>query len=578
MNNKIKKIRIKTHKSKKTKRIYEPVKNVFELCDVMKKHNDKIAFSYFDKPGSIADITYFDFQNQVFKTTAGLEKSGLAGKKIAIIGDTSPMWVCIYLSILASGGVAIPLDKELDIEEIGKFMTWVQADAIAFTPKFKDKIVYLMENNTSLKTYIPFSNIENFDGDSIISLDTLLETGEEEVNNGFEFKRDIDIESMQEMLFTSGTTGTSKCVMLSQKNIFSCVISAVESVDFNPDDVLLSILPIHHTYELAIILAELVYGIKICVNDSLRHIMQNLQTFKPTGLTLVPLIVETMHQKIWSTAKRNGSDHKLKLGMMAASTMKKAGLDFRKKIFANVIEAFGGRLKKIVCGGAALDPLLIEAFENFGISIYEGYGITECSPLAAVTPYYARKYGSVGPSVPCCQARIMGTGIGDFGYLEGEIQIKGDNVMLGYYDNDKANTLAFTEDGWFKTGDLGYIDDDGYIFITGRLKSVIVLNNGKNVFPEELEEYLSHISKIKECVVVGRADYNENVVITAVIYPNYEEFKEGVTEEEIIAELSVEIDKINRKLPIFKRIIDIDIRDTEFEKTTSKKIKRHLVS
>lgn len=574
-----KKIKITIHKSKKTKRIYEPARHVFDLCRIMQKHGEKIAFSYFEKPGEIRDITYTDFEHMVHMTSAGLEKHGFAGKKIAIIGETCPEWICIYLSTLAIGGVVIPLDKELDIEEIGNFMTWVKADAIAFSPKFKDKMQYLMDNNTTLQKYIPFSDISDFGNDNVISLNSIIDDGDIEVRNGFEYREnELDIESMQEMLFTSGTTGTSKCVMLSQKNIFSCATSAVESVDFNPDDVLLSILPIHHTYELAIILAELIYGIKICINDSLRHIMTNLQTFKPTGLTLVPLIVETMHQKIWSTAKRNGSDHKLKLGMMAASTMKKAGLDFRKKIFANVIEAFGGRLEKIICGGAALDPLLIETFENFGISIYEGYGITECSPLAAVTPYYARKYGSVGTSVPCCEARIMGTGIGDFGYLEGEIQIKGDNVMLGYYDNEKANTLAFTEDGWFKTGDIGYIDDDGYIFITGRLKSVIVLNNGKNVFPEEIEEYLSHIPQIKECVVVGRADCNENVVITAVIYPNYEELPENASEDDIIAILNTEIDKINKKLPIFKRVLDIDLRDTEFEKTTSKKIKRHLVS
>lgn len=575
---KVKKIKIKIHKSKKTKRIYEPAYSALDLYKLLLKHDSKIIFSYFDKDKNLVEMKYSEFANMVINACAGLEKYGLAGKKIAVVGATSPEWLCVYLSTLLTGGVIVPLDKELDIEEMSKFMSWVEADAIACSDSFISKFEGMIENHNTLKTFIPFTLDTQVDNEKILPLKEIIETGDIEVRNGYTLREDIDTQVMQEMLFTSGTTGTSKCVMLSQKNVFSCATSAVESVDFNPDDVVLSILPIHHTYELAIILAEMIYGIHICINDSLRNIMKNLQLFKPTGLTLVPLIVETMHQKIWATAKRTGADHKLKLGIMAASTMKKAGLDFRKKLFANVIEAFGGRLEKIICGGAALDPLLIESFENFGISIYEGYGITECSPLAAVTPYYARKYGSVGTSVPCCEARIMGTGIGDFGYLEGEIQIKGDNVMLGYYDNEKANTLAFTEDGWFRTGDIGYIDDDNYIFITGRLKSVIVLNNGKNVFPEELEEYLSHINEVKECVVVGRTDSSENVYIAAVIYPNYDILPEGIDEDEIMKILDNEIDKLNRKLPTFKKIKEIEIRETEFEKTTSKKIKRHLVS
>ena len=572
-----KKIKIKVHRKKKTKRIYEPAYNVFDLLDIMKKHGDKIVFSYFDKERNVIDMTYDYFENRIKSTCVAFEKLGYRGKKIAIIGETSPLWFCTYFATLATGGVCIPLDKELSPEEIAKFMSWVKCDILAFSPACKQAISQTCPEHDTIKEYICLGEDDICDGEKIRTLSSIIELGSKDAGE-YTYNRDIDTTEMQEMLFTSGTTGTSKCVMLSQKNIFSCATSAVESVDFNPDDVVVSILPVHHTYELAINIAEIIYGIHICINDSLRHIMKNLQLFKPTGLTLVPLIVETMHQKIWSTAKRNGSEHKLKLGLMAASTMKKAGIDFRKKLFANVIDAFGGRLEKIICGGAALDPLLISAFENFGISIYEGYGITECSPLAAVTPYYARKYGSVGPHVPCCDARIMGTGIGDFGYLEGEIQIKGDNVMIGYYDNEKANTLAFTEDGWFRTGDIGYIDDDGYIFITGRLKSVIVLNNGKNVFPEELEEYLGQIKEIKECVVVGRTDYNENTYIAAVIYPNAEELPEGLDEEATIKLFENEIDKVNRKLPIFKRITEVELRDTEFEKTTSKKIKRHLVS
>lgn len=570
------KVKVKVHKKPKTKRIYDNVGDVLELCEVMKKHGDKKLFSYFDKNHKLSDITYKEFENMINAAAAEINALGLAGAKIAIIGETSPEWHCMYLATLASGGVAIPMDRELAVNEISGFLDWVKADAIAYSESFHDKFKSLRENHSSLKTFIPFTG--EYDGDEkIVSFKNLIDAGRVEIENGYEYPRPVDREKMAEMLFTSGTTGSSKCVMLSQKNIFSVVMSAAETVDFGPEDVVVSVLPVHHTYELAINLTEMVYGINICINDSLSHTLKNFKLFKPTGLILVPLFVYTMHKKIWSEARRSGKENKLKVGIIAAGTMKAAGVDFRRKIFAEVLDAFGGRLEKIICGGAPLDPLMIEAFENFGVSIYEGYGITECSPLASVTPYYARKYGSVGPTVPCCNARIDATGVNDFGYEEGEIQIKGDNVMLGYYDNDEANAEVFTDDGWFCTGDVGYMDDDGYIFITGRKKSVIVLENGKNVFPEEIEEYLSHIEKISECVVIGRGGAGEKIDLTAVIYPNYDEFAEDVDDDTVQRALEHEITVLNRKLPSFKRIMRIEIRHSEFEKTTSKKIKRHLV-
>ena len=334
------------------------------------------------------------------------------------------------------------------------------------------------------------------------------------------------------MLFTSGTTGTSKCVMLSQKNIFSCVSSAAASVDFNPDDTIVSLLPLHHTYELACMLAALDYGVHICINDSLTHVLKNFKLFKPTALILVPLYVYTFYKKIWSEAKRGGRENKLKIGIGASRAMSTVGIDRRRELFKDVLDAFGGRLEKIICGGAALNPRMIEFFENIGISIYEGFGITECSPLVFVTPYYARKYGSVGTTVPCCQARIDGEDIGDHGYIEGEVQVKGDNVMLGYYKNPEATADAFTDDGWFRTGDVGYQDKDGYFYITGRMKNVIVLENGKNVFPEEIEEYLEGIENIAESAVVGR-QVDETVNLVALVYPDYTKYPSDVTTEDI---------------------------------------------
>ena len=244
------------------------------------------------------------------------------------------------------------------------------------------------------------------------------------------------------------------------------------------------------------------------------------------------------------------------------------------KLFSDVKEAFGGRLEKIISGGAELPTDMIAVFEAFGISIYEGYGITECSPLVAVTPYYKRKVGSVGPHVPCCTVRIAGSEVGESGYVTGEIQVQGDNVMLGYMD-PVANEEAFTSDGWFRTGDIGYMDEDGYIYITGRMKSVIVLENGKNVFPEEIEEYLGKIDYIAESVVIGRQD-GDCVRLTALIFPNYAKYPE-MSENDLRTEIQKQITALNKRLPSFKQIHKLEFRKVEFEKTSSKKIKRHLL-
>ena len=268
----------------------------------------------------------------------------------------------------------------------------------------------------------------------------------------------------------------------------------------------------------------------------------------------------------------------MKLGMAASGALRKVGIDMRRKLFADILDAFGGRLCKIICGGAAMDPSLMKTFDAIGIELCEGYGITECSPLIAVNPYFKRKVGSVGPSVPCCEVRIDADTTDEKGHSVGEILVKGENVMIGYYDNVEANMQVFTDDGWFRTGDVGYMDNDGYIFITGRKKTVIVLNNGKNVFPEEIEEYLTKIDSISECVVVGRnkGDGSE-IALTAVIFPDFNAYPEDEPIDAIGEDIKKQVLELNRKLPSFKRITNIEIRKTEFEKTTSKKIKRFLV-
>ena len=569
---------VKTVYRPKTERKYERVSDAYDMCRIIAKHGDKTAFTYYDKNKKLYSISYSRFYNRILRTAAGLTKRGLAGKKIAIIGETSTAWLASYIAILVTGGVAIPMDKELEIKSIIGLLESVDADAIIYSASFNGKLAGAISEDSSIKTFIPIDPDENeLCLGGVVAYRAMRAEGKREIEAGrFELNPKQDRERMCEMLFTSGTTGTSKCVMLCQKNIFSVVSSACASVDFTPDDVIVSVLPIHHTYELAISLAAMDYGVHICINDSLTRVLKNFQTFKPTGLVLVPLFVYTMYKKIWAEAKKTGQDKKLRIGLTASHALRKVGIDKREALFKQVTHAFGGRLTKIICGGAALNPKMIEFFNELGINVYEGFGITECAPLTFVTPYYAQKIGSVGPAVPCCQGRIDATGIGPHGYPEGEIQIKGDNVMLGYYNNDEANAAAFTEDGWFRTGDMGYKDDDGYFYITGRLKSVIVLENGKNIFPEEIEEYLADIEEIQECVVVGRQN-GATVNLVALIYPNSAKFVPNATPDEIHAVIDRNIRQLNKKLPSHKQIKQIEIRNTEFEKTSSRKIKRHLV-
>ncbi len=568
---------------RRMERVLPHIWDVTDLCDIIERHGNKTLFRYYEGK-DIQSMTYATFGTQVREAAAAFTAMGLCGEKIAVIEYTSPQWVCIYLGALAAGCVIVPMDKELDTEEIRRFIAMVDARAIVYSKSFNEKFIKsISDGDTGIRYFIPITPAYDSSFDNkVIAFDQLLTCGRERVErDGYHYPIVRNREKLAEMLFTSGTTGTSKCVMLCQKNIFAAVNAAVETVCFSADDVVVSVLPIHHTYELMCILAEMVYGIEICINDSLRHVMKNFQLFKPTGLVLVPLFINTMYAKIWSEAQKSKKETILKAGFDTSKKLMEVGIDARRKIFKSVLDAFGGRLDHIICGGAKLNPDLIAAFEDFGISIFEGCGITECSPLTCVTPYFARKYGSVGPAVPCCRVRIdekTGSGENEEGYVEGEIQIKGDNVMLGYYNNPEANEAAFTTDGWYRTGDIGYMDGDGYVYITGRMKSVIVLENGKNVFPEEIEEYLGKIDTICESVVVGRkAPDSDAIILTAVVFPAYDKFPTGASEELIRESIRNSINAMNRRLPGFKQVKAVEYRQTEFEKTTSKKIKRHLV-
>ena len=569
--------------SKKTPRVYTKANTLRQITLAnMQKRPEKVAYKYQNREKEIVDVTFADFYYTTEKLIAAFKKSGLAGKRIAIIGETCPEWLEMFFATISSGSVAIPFDKELLVTEIKGFIEISMADAIFFSPKYAKKYTELKEAGAldNLEYIIPadLSEMEGVDDKRVVPFYDFISGAEIETIMPSEIMRAKPRGEMCIMLFTSGTTGSSKCVMLSERNIIACANSACESTNFSEEDVLLSVLPLHHTYELAINIAIAMYGATVCINDSLKTVLKNLKLYKPTGLVLVPLFLTTFNKKIWDEVKKKGMENKLKLGMTASNAMRFVGIDMREKLFSEILSAFGGNLKKIICGGAAMEASLMKSFDALGIEVCEGYGITECSPLIAVNPYYKRKIGSVGPAVPCCEVRIDGESTDEKGRVVGEIIVKGENVMIGYYDNPEANADVFTDDGWFRTGDLGYMDSDGYIYITGRKKSVIVLNNGKNVFPEEIEEYLGKIESIKECVVVGRdkGDGSE-IMLTAVVFPDFDAYPEDEPIDNIAEDIKKQVLDMNRNLPSFKQIRNIDIRKTEFEKTTTRKIKRFLV-
>ena len=549
-----------------------------DLYAAMRAHGDKVALRYIEGT-KVQEMTYKTFCDNIMDMAAGLDALGLSGKRIALIGENSPMWLTAYLAVLAMDSVIIPMDKEVAQAQIEQFIASVDAEAVIYGESFNGKFDGAMDSHPTLKHYIPMVP-ERGDHAKVTSYEKVLRMGAASVRGGWSFGRIADRSKMAEMLFTSGTTGSSKCVMLSQQNIYSTVNAAMQYICITPDDVSLSVLPVHHTYELMCLQAELLLGMTVCINDKLRHVVKNMNRFKPTVMTLVPLFLDTMEKKVWAEAEKKGKAQTLRKAIKASDTLRKMGMDARRKLFADVHKAFGGNLRVIICGGAKLNPALIKTFDSFGIAVYEGCGITECSPLTTLNPYFAPKPGSIGRPVSSCNLRLDTAGYGknDKGYLEGEIQVKGANVMLGYYQNPEANAAVFTDDGWFRTGDVGYRDEKGYDYITGRCKSVIVLDNGKNVFPEEIEEYLSALDTVAECVVVGRKpDENTPTALVAVIYPNYDKFQKDSSDENVKATILASIRAINRDLPSFKQIQRIELRKTEFEKTTSKKIKRHLI-
>lgn len=534
------------------------------------------ALYYYDRNGEEHVFTYQDLFNHVNWFGTSLSSIDLFGKTVAVVGDTCPEYIATYLSVVNGNGVIVPLPKELEIESLADFVRISNAEAIVYTKVMNDTLAKHRSLFPGVKSFIAIEPSEDFEtGNGFHKYCDLLETGKKMVESGDTILTDhtIDMEKMCAILFTSGTMGTSKGVMLCQRNLTTATNSADQSMEYDDRNTFISFLPPYHTYEMTIgQFAIMNLGATIKINSSLKRTIKDMATFKPNTLMLVPLFVETMHKKIWDEIDKRGMRSKVRAAMKLSDAMLAVGIDMREKFFGQITSAFGGNLKSIVCGGAALNPQIIKDFYSFGILILNGYGITECSPLVSVNRPSGVRLGSVGVPVKNCTVRID---IGDDGKT-GEVLVKGDNVMLGYFNNPEATAEAFTEDGFFRTGDIGYMDKDGYIYLTGRKKNVIILSNGKNIFPEELEEYIYRIPGILESVVVGRKDENGEPRITAICVPDLAKF-EGMSNEEIEKKIKAEITALNKKLPIFKQIAITEIRWEEFEKTASRKIKRFKV-
>lgn len=545
------------------------------------RFSDKVAYRYFDSNNEVCELTYFQVYGNYNAIGTSLCAHNLQKKKIAIVSENRPEWMLSYCAIIGCGSVVMPLDKELMPAQIESFINYAEAEAVFCSGRYVDKILAMNLTNVSL--IVDFDN-KGSDDSRYCAYNGFIAEGERMLSDGYcKFKQcRYDSSKMSALIFTSGTTGTSKGVMLSEDNILCSMTASANMISLEEDNVVMSVLPMHHTYETCCgQLTALMIGMTICINNSLKYFMRNLKLFRPTTIVLVPLFVTTIRKKIQEEIKHRNKDKVVNAGVFTTKALRKVGLDVRKIVFSEITAPLGGRLKNIICGGAPIDGETVEWFENIGINVSQGYGITECAPLVAVNPLVTANYASVGLPIPGSRVKII-TGASGSEYDApvgeiGEICVKGGHVMLGYFKDEEATKNAFTEEGYFRTGDYGYMDSEGLLFITGRKKNIIVLNNGKNVYPEEIEEYLEKIDLIKECVVIGRNNDKDEVVLTALIYPDYDKFK-GYSDSEIIGKMKNEVSNINKMLPIFKQVRSIEIRKNEFEKTTTNKIIRYKLS
>ena len=562
----------------KKEKIVQEFKDIKELIyNSAKTYANNIAFIVKHQEGknkTYENITYKMLLEQINALGTKLYSIGFKNKRIAILGRNRYEWVLGHLTSLLGGIVSIPLDKDLQIDELESSLMRSKADAIYFDEKYIEKIEEIKNrNNTNVKEYICMSKLAGYK-----DINTLKEEGQKLLEEGNKeyISAKIDENAMNILLFTSGTTSKSKAVMLSQKNIASNVYAMQRVEDIRSTDSNLAFLPMHHIFGSTCLIVMLACGARTSFPDGLRYVAQNLKEYEVSVFVGVPLLVEAIYNKVVKEIDKQGKTKLIKNAIRVSNFLLKFHIDIRRKLFKQLIDQLGGKMRFVISGGAPLDPKIQKGFIDLGINVAQGYGLTETSPVIAAENMYKSKTGSIG--VPMENVTVEIVNKDDNGI--GELRAKGPNVMLGYYENEEE-TNKVLKDGWFYTGDLGYIDKDGFIFITGRQKNMIVLKNGKKIFPEEIETLVNRIDLIDECMVFGmpdEVDKNDVKLSVKVVY-NKDEVKQkygDISFDEIRNIIWDRIkNEVNTTVPRYKHIMNMILTDKELIKTTTKKVKRN---
>ena len=552
---------------------YEPTKieTIKDIIDIaVKEAGDNNAIEFKDnKTNDIVKVTYNEFKKDIDCLGTALTTINMDDKHIAVIGENSYNWITVYLTAIQSNGVFVPIDRELPYEGIVNILKHSDSEILFFSKKYEKYIEKIKEEVPEIKYFIGFETEE--DKDNVLSYKIFLQKGKKEIENGNTKYTSIiheDTNVLRMLVYTSGTTGLAKGVMLTEHNLGSSVYYGLQVASVYTK--CLSVLPYHHTYEaVSGLLVALHKHVTICINDSLKNVLKNLQLYKPDYIYLVPAFAEVFYKNIWSNAKKTGKETGLKILLVISNLLRKIGIDKRKVFFKSIHDAFGGNLRKIVAGGAPIRAEIGEFFNNIGIPLIAGYGITECSPLVSVNMDDFNNPATAGIVLPCCDIKFENVNSeGD-----GEICVKGDIVMMGYY-KDKERTERVLKDGWFNTEDYGRFNEAGQLIINGRKKNVIVLSNGKNIYPEEIENYIYSIPYVADAIVKAeKNDNGEEIALCAEVFLNQEKVSElNITDPK--EQLKKDISKVTKELPSYKHISKIEIREKEFEKTTTSKIKR----
>lgn len=562
---------------------FKTIKEVFEMAKE-KYSNNIFMLEKFNPKGEFTKITYREFTDDVIHLgTALRNKYNLADERVVIIGENTYHWYVSYMAMLCGVGIAVPVDKELPANEIENVINRSRATAVIYSTKKKDVIKKVQDKLPAVKYFIQMNSDDELEGREV-GFNTIVKQGKEMVENGDNsfLKLEIDPNEFKVLIFTSGTTSNSKGVMLCNRNLAENINAVNPYVRVHETDRFFSVLPLHHTYESSIgFLLPMARGSSIAICQGLKHIVPDLKETNPTAMLAVPLLIESLYKKINQTIEKSGKTGLVNSMMHVTNALKNVGVDIKKKVFAEIYENLGGKIRIIVSAAAPIDPKVGKWVQDLGIMFLQGYGLTETAPIAALTPEYDSRVGSAGKAVVCAELKIDNPN--EKG--EGEVLIKSETLMLGYYEDQEATdeVIEVDEEGnrWFHSGDVGYLDEDGFLYITGRIKNVIVTQNGKNIYPEEIELMLGEVKEIKECMVYGKeVEGQKELIITVKVIPNMEEIEakygKDLSDEEIYNIIWEKIKEVNHKLTSYKAIKKLEIKKDEFVKTTTMKIKRYV--